>query len=207
MKTPSIALMANGSCDAHEDTLRKVKTWIAVDGGLKHCIQFNLTPQIYVGDLDSATEEDLAKFPSIERHIFPKDKDRSDLELALELAFSMTSETLPIFGALGGRTDHLLYNLFLLSRFPNQLRYISQNEVVFAIEKQITISSSPGMTLSLMPLGHPAKGVTSQGLQYELKDAILDTNFLSLSNVALSTEVTINIAQGSLICFLENTLS
>jgi thiamine pyrophosphokinase len=207
MKIPSLALIANGSCDVPEEILKKIKTWIAVDGGVKHCIRHNLVPQIYVGDLDSANEADLAKFPNIEKHIFPRDKDRTDLELALELAFSMTSEVLPIFGALGGRMDHSLYNLYLLSRFPSQLRFISQNEIVFAIDKKIHISTSPGKTLSLMPLGNPVKGVSTKGLQYELKDATLDKNLLSLSNVTLNSEVLISLSQGSLICFLEKAIS
>jgi thiamine pyrophosphokinase len=201
-----LCLIANGSCElSHEqiEYLKKTPYLIAVDGGLKHCHRLGLKPTIYVGDFDSTSQEDLDRFPKIETHLFSEEKDQSDLELALDIAFKMSSGPLHVYAALGGRTDHSLYNLVLLSRFPGRLEYRTKNERVFALGKENTMKTLPGQTLSLLPINGPAQGVTTRGLKWELHDATLDKRFLSLSNICLDKEISISVSQGDLLCFME----
>lgn len=74
---------------------------LAVDGGARFVPNFDL----WIGDNDSYLE----KIDSANAFIFPSDKDQSDLCLALSL-FKTNAYTLHLYGFLGGRRDHELFN-------------------------------------------------------------------------------------------------
>ncbi len=207
MAYSSATLIANGIFTfsaKQEQHLKKSPTLIAVDGGIRYCAQYGFNPNIYVGDLDSANEQDLAHFPQIKTHVFPKEKNKTDLQLAIEIALQ-THAFLHIFGALGGRTDHSFFNLLLLTRFPEKIELLSNEETVFLINEQKSISTHPGMIVSLMPINGPAYNVTTSGLKWELNDATLDKEFTSLSNVALGSKISVRLAKGDLLCILSTT--
>ncbi len=198
-------LVANGQCDLSPQqisTLRSTTNLIAIDGGLKYCLTVGLTPSVFIGDLDSSNEDDLKKFPLISRHCFPKDKDKTDLELAIEYVTQRSSEKIRVFAALGKRIDHTLQNLQLLTRYPARITLESSIEEIFALSKKSALAVFPGQTLSLFPLNGPVQGLTTSGLKWELKNGTLDKQFVSISNVCLDNEVTIEFAQGDLLCIL-----
>jgi thiamine pyrophosphokinase len=203
--TPSIALVANGSLGdspqlAHE--LRRYETLIAVDGGLNHCYRLGVTPHLVVGDFDSVDPDVLAHYHAVPRRMFPRDKDQTDLELALQEVFNTGSETAVAYGALGRRTDHLLANLQLLRRYPVRLFYQGEDERLFAVVGEYRLECHPGQVLSLIPLGGPVEGVTTKGLKWELTDATFNKEFFSISNECTGDEVRISIAKGDLVCSL-----
>ncbi|MFP5385633.1 MAG: hypothetical protein ACLGHN_06105 [Bacteriovoracia bacterium] len=76
---------------------------MAVDGGA----HFATSMDIWVGDADSYSEEIHA--PHVIRH--PIEKDQSDLALALNLFNDPCHYKLHLWGFLGGRRDHELFNL------------------------------------------------------------------------------------------------
>jgi thiamine pyrophosphokinase len=203
---PCAILIANGRCSFSNQqliSLKKAPMIIAVDGGIHECIRNGLQPNIYVGDLDSANEQDVAFFPYIETHIYPKEKDETDLELAINLSLKSYSN-LQIFGATGNRIDHTLFNLLLLTRFIGRIEFLSKEERLFLIRNNQRIQTHPEQILSLLPINGAVYGVTTRGLKWELENAKLDNRFSSLSNIALGTEVTIDVKEGHLICCLEN---
>jgi len=204
MTRSSIALIANGHCTLsveQERDLKKISVLMAVDGGIHHCIKLGLIPTIYVGDLDSASEQDLSHFPKIKTYIYAKEKDKTDLQLAIELALE-SHDFLQVFGALGGRIDHSLFNLILLTRFPEKIEFLSKEETVFLIKGQKQMPVSPDTIISLMPINGPVYGVTTRGLKWELKDAKLNKHFTSLSNLSLGPEIFISVGTGDLLCIL-----
>src|SRR5699024_9712295 len=48
--------------------------------------------------------------------IHPPEKDKTDLEIALQKAISLEPDTIYLFGVTGGRLDHALINLQLLHK-------------------------------------------------------------------------------------------
>src|SRR5699024_12649658 len=46
----------------------------------------------------------------------PHEKDKTDLEIALQKALSLEPDTIYLFGVTGGRLDHALINLQLLHK-------------------------------------------------------------------------------------------
>ena len=109
-----------------------------------------------------------------------------------------------IAGALGGRFDQSLGNLFLLSKneFSHlDLRMEDGVEEVFLIRDEGLILGSPGDTVSLLPLGGPARGISTQGLKYVLNDeALFPDQSRGISNVMLSNQTRVTLQDGILIC-------
>ena len=109
----SVALIASGELN-HKACLAKIRSFsyvIAVDGGLVYCKKMHIQPKLIIGDFDSTPEPLLLEYGDIEKIHFPKDKDKTDLELALEIAAERNLSPATVFGALGKRSDHTLYNL------------------------------------------------------------------------------------------------
>lgn len=89
---------------------------IAADSGLRHAEPLGLAPALVVGDFDSVTKEVLASFPDLPRHQHPVDKDRLDLELAIDMALERGAEELLVLGAFGSRFDQSLAALLICAR-------------------------------------------------------------------------------------------
>ncbi len=201
----SAALVANGKVAKPDRLIAKIKTYpylIAVDGGLNLCHKLGLKPDLIIGDLDSAKKKVLSFYQDVQQQVFPKDKDQTDLELALEHAFRLGAQRVTVFAALGGRIDHTLVNIHLLSRYPGKLFFETNDEQLFVVDKQIELSCSPKQTLSLLPLNGPVNGITTQGLKWELSHATLDKHFMGISNIALRDKVRIEVTSGDLLCVL-----
>lgn len=206
MKADFAVIIANGEFSATTSQLeriRRTELLIAVDGGIEPCIRSKLLPHLLVGDFDSVTPKSLAFYADVPRMTLAHDKNESDLEVALEKALELTEGPIAVYGATGGRTDHLLYNLYLLSRYPGRVTFESASERLFCISDRHTLLSHPGQILSLLPLNGPVQGITTRGLQWELNEAVFDNKWMSLSNVCLTNEVEISIRQGDLLCCMQ----
>ena len=202
---PSVALVANGEIISPIKTqslLSIYKEIVAVDGGLQHCDKMGIVPSLIIGDLDSASDETLKKYAQVPIIKFPKEKDESDLELAIQEMLRKGVEKMALFGVLGKRVDHLLYTLYLLTRYRSNLVIQSEEETIFCLQKQNLVSAFPGQTISLIPLTQ-ASGISTEGLKCELHEATFDKRFMSLSNICLKNSFKINIQSGDLVCFMQ----
>ncbi|PSJ62303.1 thiamine diphosphokinase [Pseudaminobacter soli (ex Li et al. 2025)] len=87
---------------------------IAADSGIRHAETLGVTPELWVGDFDSADSEQSKRFESVERLTFPADKDKTDGELAIAVALERGATSLVLAGAFGGsRGDHAFLHLAL----------------------------------------------------------------------------------------------
>jgi thiamine pyrophosphokinase len=200
-----IALIANGEIvdsDQFRSRIRSFPYLVAIDGGINHCHRLGLRPNLIVGDFDSATKESLAAFQEVERLTVPTEKDQTDLEIALAHVERMGCEELVVFGALGKRIDHALFNINLLCRYPGILYLESALGRSFVIKDKVELSTFPGQIVSLIPLNGPVAGVRTEGLKWELSNATLDKQFMSISNVALGDKVKVARESGDLLCIL-----
>jgi thiamine pyrophosphokinase len=198
----STALVANGVIHDYpliSSFIQNYTRKIAVDGGLIHCQAMNIVPDLIIGDLDSISHEILNLYPLVPKKIFPKDKNFTDMELAIAEA---NSNKIGIFGALEGRADHALVNLHLLCRRPKKITIETERETIVGIKGNQRFPCYPGQLISLIPLGSSVTGVTTKGLKWELNNATLDKNFFSLSNACLSSSFEVSIDHGDLICCL-----
>ena len=87
---------------------------IAADSGIRHAALLGLRPELWVGDFDSATEEDFVQHAIVPRRTFPAAKDNTDGELAVDITLEMGATSLILAGAFGGsRADHAFLHLAL----------------------------------------------------------------------------------------------
>lgn len=202
----NIAFVANGQLDTPSSTQKSLSEYrciVAVDGGLNHCHQLGIKPQLLVGDWDSADPALLKQYADVPRLDYLVEKDKTDLELALAAAINPITKRFTVFAGLGGRTDHLLVNINLLSRFPGRLFLESGTELLWAIQRECSFSAAIGQTLSLIPLNGPVKEISTTGLKWELSNGTLDKHFLGISNICLQDRCSIVIKEGDLLCCLQ----
>ncbi len=196
-----IALVANGEIkdlDLIASIIRKYPRMIAVDGGLGYCDLMGITPELIIGDFDSASKALREKYIQV-KQIHTPDPQKTDLEKALEL---VPSQKWQVFGALGKRTDHTLTNIYLLARYPGRLFFETEHERLFVIDRECSLSCNEGQILSLIPVSGEAKGVTTSGLKWELKNATLSKTFVSISNITTHDRIEITCESGDLLLCL-----
>ncbi len=199
----SIAIVANGQIDSPEiirPLVLRCPRIIAVDGGLVHCEKMGIRPHLIVGDFDSCPPELLGHYSDIPKVSLPRDKDETDLEIAIQREEGAKKITL--YGAWGHRIDHSLTNALLLLRWPGKVQIETEKEIVFAIDKSVKLHCFIGQTLSLIPLNGPVSGITTKGLKWELQNGKLSHALIGTSNICQIQNVEISVAQGSLLCCL-----
>ncbi|MDX9991724.1 MAG: thiamine diphosphokinase [Anaerolineales bacterium] len=206
---PRAILFANGEPpqpDFVRQLLRPDDILIAADGGARHAARLGLTPAIIIGDFDSLTAAELSQFSRAGARLerYPPAKDQTDLELALEQALSLGCAPILLIGAYGGRLDHALGILSLLSD-PACIAAAARAEdgqtTAFFIDQQAEIEGAPGDSLSLIAWGRPAEGVTTSGLQYPLQAETLSPHRTrGISNVLTGSTATVRLTSGLLLC-------
>ena len=181
---------------------------IAADGGAVHCRALNITPDVIIGDMDSLPEEDQQYFAGLGVPFIRHDcrKDETDLELALLYARDEGANEVLVLGALGGRWDQTFANLLLpiYHRLAGlDVTYWHAGTWISVISQPRTIRGTAGQTVSLIPIGGDACGVSTSGLEWPLQD---ETLFIGgsrgVSNLLLGEEAKINIEEGTLLCFV-----
>lgn len=92
--------------------------YVGVDRGSLFLLEQGLPLDLAVGDFDSVTADELSDIKKAAGQIYqsPSEKNDTDTELALKRIFQQFEDAeVTVFGALGGRADHSLSNIFLPS--------------------------------------------------------------------------------------------
>lgn len=176
---------------------------IAVDGGLRSLEGIGVKPDVVLGDFDS-----LGYVPTGMRTVrFSKDKDKSDMELALKRAKSQRFDSVIVFGALGRRLDHTLANMSVFSKYSElglKVTVIDEETAVFFLTGP-DIFEAPALesgTVSVFAMSDSTEGVFERGLKWELDDVVLtNRESLGLSNELIGEAVMIGVEKGT-ICII-----
>lgn len=183
--------------------IRRADLVICADGGLRAARRLGLRPDVALGDFDSASGALLAwarrAGAEIIRH--PVEKDQTDAELAMGYALARGAREIELFGALGGRVDHLLANVALLLRAGKaRMRIVDGPVELFLAERRTPIDGRPGDLVSLLPLSRAVLGVTTRGLKYPLSRATLrEGSSLGVSNEVVSSAASVSVRSGDLL--------
>jgi thiamine pyrophosphokinase len=205
-KTKRAVLFANGEAsDPTTIALRGDDFLVAVDGGLHHMQALGLSPQLLIGDMDSlsAQEVETCRQAGTEILCFPPAKDQTDLELALDEVLRRDYRDILIAFALGGRLDQTLGNLALLARPDlDKCRVCIDDGVteVYLLRDAITLVCQPGETVSLLPWGEEARGITTRGLEYALEgESLLPWETRGVSNRCTDERFSVSLERGALL--------
>lgn len=219
-------IFANGELtdlEAARAVIQPADTLIAADGGAKHCRALGVLPHILIGDFDSLSPPDLATLEAAGTRIIrhPARKDQTDLELALDHALSEGAEDIVILGGLGGRWDQTLANVLLLTRSDRwrvsrqqaaeaattnvRVRLLDGMQEISLLRGpgELTLSGNAGDTVSLIPIGGDAHGITTSGLEYPLHgETLIFGSTRGISNVMVESRATVSLTEGLLVCTL-----
>jgi thiamine pyrophosphokinase len=183
--------------------------WVGIDRGVFYLLNAGIKPAMAFGDFDSVTEEELAE---IEKEVsdlkkFKPEKDETDMELALNWAIEQQPESISIFGATGGRLDHLMANIQLLLK-PLQQGINIQTEIVDT--NNILYLKNPGTYtvnklddfkyISFLPATPTVSGMTLENFKYPLKDSHIPMgSTLCISNELIRDHGTFSFSAGILL--------
>jgi thiamine pyrophosphokinase len=177
---------------------------VAADSGLDHAESVGLEPSLVVGDFDSVSADALSRYSGpVERH--PVAKDATDLELALRAAVSRHPDRIVVVGGHGGRIDHLIANALVLTTVPAgiDVEWRAGASVIHIVRRECSITGTVGQTVSLVPVGGDAVGVTTSGLEWPLDDETLAFGTTrGVSNALLAPEARISLREGTLLVML-----
>ncbi|WAU30139.1 thiamine diphosphokinase [Lactiplantibacillus plantarum] len=123
--------------------------WVGADRGALRLVKRGIQPVMVVGDFDSidAAELQTVKDALVGAVVVKPDQDHTDTQLAIKSIFEqLQPDEVHLYGATGGRLDHLLANMWLVldpvfRQWAPQIKLIDkQNSVRFFLpgDYQIT---------------------------------------------------------------------
>jgi len=185
--------------------LRSADTIICADGGTRHARALGVKPEIVIGDMDSADNRHLLELKkegtSVEFH--PRDKNETDLELAIHRAIGLKPKEIIIVAALGGRLDQTLANITLLSdpRLASlDVRLDDGVEEIFLCRERAQVRGRSGELVSLIPWQGAASDVQTENLKWPLRgETLYPDKTRGISNEMLGETASISIGSGLLL--------
>ena len=210
------AIVANGKifdlAEVREEILN-ADFIIAADGGARYCLQSDIVPDLVVGDFDSLSENVLRRLESLGCKLikYPREKDETDLELAIDYAAINGGEKLNIYGALGSRMDMTLANIQLIAsdKYREMEIWIKDPNTVMRIIRpgdEVIISGKSGDVVSLIPLKGDVEGIVTEGLKYPLqRETLLWGYTRGISNNLISNRAKVSISSGILLSVHQKT--
>ncbi len=206
---PRIVIFANGELADPEKARALVQTGdmiVCANGGSHHALALGLQPDLIVGDLDSIHAEDRKRIETtagipLQQH--PRDKNETDLELALQAAVELKPSAIVIVGALGKRLDQALGNIAMLSSpalASVDVRLDDGLEEAWFCRGRARIEGRPGDIVSLIPWGAAVEGVSTQGLRWPLtSETLYPERTRGISNEMLQPTAEVRIGSGLLL--------
>lgn len=201
-------LVGNGAKNPPQflrDLAKSVDFVIGVDAGAETLLESGVKVDLAIGDFDSLKNKDLLK--KINHLEYPKEKDYSDTEIAVTHAISLGYDEIILTNMLGGRTDHLLFNLSILYRIfkeGKQTKILENKEEIYIFDKSIEVQTEINDVISIFPIVNKVAFKESKGLYYPLQGKSVELGeTLTLSNSAVSNSVFIEIESGVAILIIK----
>jgi thiamine pyrophosphokinase len=186
---------------------------VAVDGGYAHLQDAGVQADAVVGDFDS-----LGFVPTGDGvHVYPSEKDESDLELACRTAVEAGCDALVLYGCLGQRFDHTLATMqVMLAQARDSRRVYAVGDEYALCVLHADGQHAAGLAFDTIPpdmlqsglyqnrisvfaIGGTAYDVWEHGLKYELDGVEMsDSTSWGLSNEFIGTPAHVVVGRGSL---------
>lgn len=170
---------------------------LAADGGFSLAQKAGLSVDLLIGDLDSLSETLPTNTPVLR---VPREKDATDLELALDQAVSLGAQKILVVGAFGARLDHTLANANLLEKYNVPIVLFHKGARVYLVVDRVEIQAQPGDLVSLLPLTSEVRGICTHGLRYALqRGVLLRASTRGVSNEVVARPCGVEVREGKLL--------
>jgi len=203
----NIIVSLGGECSITRDQLEEHDFVIGVDSGTNYLYKLFLIPNLIIGDLDSINIKTLERAEKDNAEIisYETDKDKTDLELALDYLKINEAKNITVIGGESGNLDHLFGNLLSIAAFHKK-EYIewkqANQNIIFPNSELINIKI--GKLFSLIPLSN-LEGVSINGAKWNVKNE--DINFGStktLRNISNQGLIKVRVESGNYCLVIDN---
>jgi thiamine pyrophosphokinase len=180
---------------------------VCADGGYNLLVARGIVPNMIIGDNDSIKGS--SDIDRIKRLNFNTDKDMTDGELSLRHIVREGYKNIVVYGALGGREDHVQSNIALLSLAARlgavavirddrtEIHYIDKNF------SRLSLKLPKNILVSIVPFSSFAHIISTKGLKYPIADKRLNKfSSLGMSNLSTEETVEVDISRGSALVFI-----
>ncbi len=174
---------------------------IAADAGIRHAALMPRAPQLWIGDFDSATPQDLESFGHIPRQRHPADKDATDGALAVQEALRLGAREVLLLGAFGGSPAHVQAHMTQIAALSadgiTAMATDGRDEAWGLAPGHHEFDLPPGTKFSLLGFSS-LQGLSISGAKWPLRNA--DIPFGStrtLSNVVTKRPLSIGLTSGT----------
>ncbi len=198
-----VLIMLNGQPPRREllgALAAEAEVLIGADAGAVCLREAGLRIDYVVGDFDSVPAQLLQSLPA-ESVIHDPGQDDTDLEKALRFAVTRWQHPhIVVVGTTGDRLDHVLGNVCGAVRYADraEIRFVEDHSITYFGHRQVQFDAPPGATVSLLPLGE-VHGVRTEGLKWALHGETLTIGTRGVSNVVVSSPVSVTWEQGYLV--------
>lgn len=185
---------------------KHIDLWIGADRGAYYLAEQGIKMETALGDFDSVSKEEWMSIHQQARFIdqHPVMKDKTDLEIAVDMALEKAAEEIYFFGVTGGRMDHALMNIQLL--YP----LLQKEKRAVIVDKGNTIEMfKPGTYsvnaeehayISFLAFSNEVAGLTLNGFVYPLENEMVHWgSSLCISNKLSQKKGTFSFRKGILI--------
>ena len=121
------------------ESIPTAENYIGVDKGALTLARNGKRMLLAIGDFDSVEESDLAYIKEYSDMLLQLNpiKDDTDSEAAVMYAIEKGYQKIHLYGGLGGRLDHAMINLRLVSRFPETVYLHDQNNFIYSLAEGV----------------------------------------------------------------------
>lgn len=181
---------------------------LAADSGMNALYAAAVTPDIIIGDFDSADEKILRFFQqnkAIDFCTLNPEKDDTDTEFAIRESIRRGADSITIIGGTGTRLDHVLGNISLLGIGLEEqvsMELLDEHNRIRMIQDTLILEKETqyGKYVSLIPYGGDVQGITLRGFKYPLSDYTMGGfNSLGISNEIVDNRAEIRFRSGILL--------
>ena len=121
------------------ESIPTAENYIGVDKGALTLARNGKRMLLAIGDFDSVEESDLAYIKEYSDTLLQLNpiKDDTDSEAAVMYAIEKGYQKIHLYGGLGGRLDHAMINLRLVSHFPETVYLHDQNNFIYSLAEGV----------------------------------------------------------------------
>lgn len=172
---------------------------VAADGGANLALERGIELDAVVGDLDGIWATTLARLPRRLVHR-SQDPDTTDVDKAVAHAIRKGCTRITLAGASAGRLDHTLANLSMMLKYRERARLelVDDDFTTRLLERATSFRAAPGTIVSLVAVPE-ARGVTTRGLRWPLRDFTLTFSSRGVHNEVRRSPALVSLTAGALL--------
>ncbi len=208
-------VLLGGDAPKSDKLLQYIKTApfvAAADGGAAIALKLGRCPNLLIGDFDSLPADgvDACRTHGAELLQLPVMKDMTDGEYLLATLAERGYKKLLVLGALGGRTDMELANVFCAADLARQgIFCLLAHDTTLLLPLwsgqqpvQLCLKGFAGKTFSQVALSEQCRRIQLSGFLYPLNKELYRGQTLGLSNIVTDDTAKLVLTDGSLLTII-----